>query len=241
MDTLNGRVVLITGGSQGLGAELARAFADAGARVAICARDQEMLDEVSAAIVSRGGECLALPADVTREAQVRRWVDAAFTRWGRIDVLVNNASLLGPRAPFTEYPLAEWRRVVDVNLNGAAIATSCALPYLLRVERAAILNVSSGAAVPPRRSWGAYAVSKTALDAFSANLAAELATTNVRVHTVNPGALRTSMRASAYPEEDPRTIKPPAAATAVFLWAATSPPDLRSGERLDADDFRADT
>lgn len=237
MDTLEQQVVMITGASRGLGAALALAFAGAGARVSLCARDEAALETVAERVRARGAACLARPVDLRDEAQVAAWAAETRARWGGIHTLVNNASVLGPREPLASYPADAWRETLEINLTGAFLATRAVLPALLEARRGAILNVSSGAAVPPRRDWGAYAVSKHALEGFTLNLAAELAGSGVRVHAVDPGAMRTSMRAEAYPAEDPAQVKPAAEAARVFLWLAGLPEGVESGSRFHADDF----
>jgi NAD(P)-dependent dehydrogenase (short-subunit alcohol dehydrogenase family) len=233
------RVVLITGASRGLGAALALAFAAAGARLALCARDARRLEAVAARARERGAECLEHIVDIRDEPALARWAAAARERWGTVDVLINNASVLGPRVPLADHPADAWREVMEVNLTGAFLATRAVLPAMLDAGRGVILNVSSGAAIPPRREWGAYAVSKHALEGFTLNLAAELEGTGIRVHAVDPGAMRTSMRAAAYPAEAPEQVKPADAAAAVFLWLATCPADVASGTRFRADAFQA--
>lgn len=237
MTELRERVVLITGGSRGLGAALAEAFGRAGARVAVCGRDPEALRRVEADVRRTGAECFASPVDVTDAESVRSWVGEAERRWGAAAVLVNNASVLGPRAALREYPLAEWRQTLDVNLTGTFIVTQAALPGMVRRGGGSIVNVSSGAAIPPRASWGAYAISKLAVEGLTQNLAREMEGTGVRVNAVDPGAMRTGMRADAYPEEDPASVKPASAAADVFLWLASDASRQVSGERFQADGF----
>lgn len=237
MTELRERVVLITGGSRGLGAALAEAFGRAGARVAVCGRDREALRRVEADVRRTGAECFASPVDVTDAESVRSWVGEAERRWGAAAVLVNNASVLGPRAALREYPLAEWRQTLEVNLTGTFIVTQAALPGMVRRGGGSIVNVSSGAAIPPRASWGAYAISKLAVEGLTQNLAREMERTGVRVNAVDPGAMRTGMRADAYPEEDPASVKPASAAADVFLWLASDASRQVSGERFQADGF----
>lgn len=229
--------VLITGASRGLGAALAVAFGRRGARVAICARSGDSLRGVSAEVQEAGGTCLPAAVDVTDTDAVERWADEAARELGEPAVLINNASVLGPRAPLAEHSPGEWRETLDVNLTGTFLVTRAVLPRMLRAGQGSIVNVSSGAAVPPRTRWGAYAVSKLALEGFTQNLAAELDGTGVRVNAVDPGAMRTGMRATAYPEEDPRTLKRPEDTVGVFLWLASPASRGVTGERLRADDW----
>ncbi len=231
--------ILITGASRGLGRALALAYLERGANVAICARSRSELERIEAAATNTG-ECLASEVDVTDRDQVEHWVEAATSRWGAPTALINNASLLGPRVPLREFPLAEWRQVLEVNLTGTFLATNAVLPAMLPAGEGSIINVSSGAAIPPRRDWGAYAISKNAVDALTRNLAAELEGSGVRINSVDPGAMRTSMRAAAYPDEDPTTLKEPAAIFPLFEWLTGTESKGISGERFQADEWLAE-
>jgi NAD(P)-dependent dehydrogenase (short-subunit alcohol dehydrogenase family) len=238
-DGIEGTGVLITGASRGLGAALALAFAARGARVSLCARREAALRATADAVRARGAECLVRAVDVADETAVAAWVEETARAFGPPGALINNASVLGPRVPLAEYPSRLWREVLDVNLTGAFHCARAVLPHMLRRGAGSIVNVSSGAAVPPREDWGAYAVSKQALEGFSLNLAAELRGSGVRVNIVDPGSMRTSMRAAAYPEEDPATVKDPARAAGLFLWLAGEESREVTGERFRADDWEA--
>ena len=168
---------------------------------------------------------------------VAEWVEETVRRLGPPSVLVNNASLLGPRVPLAEYPLEDWRDVLRVNLTGAFAVTRAVLPHLREAGGGSIVNVTSGAAVGPRENWGAYAVSKHALEGWSLNLAKELEGTGIRVNLVDPGSMRTGMRAAAYPSEDPRSLKTPRDAAGVFLWLAGEGAAGVTGRRFRADDW----
>lgn len=237
MQGIAGRTILITGASRGLGAALAVAFGRAGARVAICARDGQALDAVAEAVVETGAACYTRALDVRDEGKVEAWVRGAEQALGTPAVLVNNASALGPRVAIAEHDVAAWRETLDVNLTGAFLTSHSVLPFMLHRGDGVILNVSSGAAAPPRVEWGAYAVSKHALEGLSLNLAAELAGTGVRVNIVDPGAMRTEMRAAAYPAEDPAGVKLAAEVTGVFLWLAGDEAREVTGQRFRADEW----
>jgi NAD(P)-dependent dehydrogenase (short-subunit alcohol dehydrogenase family) len=234
---LRDQVVLITGASRGLGAALARAYGHAGARVALCARSEQDLERVSAEVRSAGATCLAVSLDIRDDAAVRRWVATVQRELGAPATVVNNASVLGRRVPLAEHELDEWRNTLDVNLTGAFSVIRSALPALLQRGAGSIINVSSGAAVLPRTGWGAYSLSKHALEGLTLNLAEELKGTGVRVNTVDPGAMRTQMRAAAYPAENPAQLKTPDEATPVFLWLASDAAREVTGQRFHADDW----
>jgi NAD(P)-dependent dehydrogenase (short-subunit alcohol dehydrogenase family) len=231
---LTGQTVLITGASRGLGRALAWAYGRAGARLVLCARGAAALGEVVAELKRAGADVEWAAADVTDEAAVRELVGRASARFGPITVLVNNASLLGPRVPLREYTVGDWRQVLDVNLTGTMIPILAVLPAMRAAGHGSIINVSSGVGNEARARWGAYGVSKSAVEALSWNLALEEADAGVRVNVVDPGRLRTDMRRAAYPDEDPLAPAPPEAAAGVFLWLASSAADGVTGRRFRA-------
>jgi NAD(P)-dependent dehydrogenase (short-subunit alcohol dehydrogenase family) len=233
---LEGKVALVTGASQGLGRALALAFAREGARVAINSRSEEGVRPVAGEAESASAEVLALAADVSRSADVERLVGATVERFGRIDVLVNNAGVLGPRVPIEEYPEDEWRRVMDANLNGLFLVTKAAIPHM--PEGGSIINVVSGVSVEGRAEWGAYSVSKFGVEGLTQILASELEERGIRANAVDPGGMRTEMRAAAYPEEDPMTRITPEENTGVFLYLASDESREVTGQRFKAQEFR---
>jgi NAD(P)-dependent dehydrogenase (short-subunit alcohol dehydrogenase family) len=233
---LEGKVAMITGASQGLGRALALAFAREGAQVVINARSEESICPVAEEAGSLGAEVLALAADVSRSADVERLVGAATERFGHVDVLVNNAGVLGPRVPIEEYPEDEWRRVIDANLTGPFLVTKAAIPHM--PEGGSIVNVVSGVSVEGRARWGAYSVSKFGVEGLTKILAAELEERGIRANAVDPGGMRTEMRAAAYPEEDPMTRITPEENTDVFLYLASDESKGVTGQRFKAQEFR---
>jgi NAD(P)-dependent dehydrogenase (short-subunit alcohol dehydrogenase family) len=232
---LEGKAALITGASQGLGRALALAFAREGARVAINSRSEESIRPVAEEAESLSAEVVALAADVSRGADVEKLVGAAAERFGKIDVLVNNAGVLGPRVGIEEYPENEWRRVIDANLTGLFLVTKAAIPHM--PEGGSILNVVSGVSVEGRAGWGAYSVSKFGVEGLTQVLAAELEERRIRVNAVDPGGMRTEMRAAAYPEEDPTTRIIPEENTDVFLYLASDESRGVTGRRFKAQEF----
>jgi NAD(P)-dependent dehydrogenase (short-subunit alcohol dehydrogenase family) len=238
MTDVRDKVVLVTGASRGLGRALARALGAGGARLVLCARGAGALQAVAAELDASGVELLARDVDVTDAAALGDLVAAAVTRWGRLDALINNASLLGERVPLREQAMATWRAVLDVNVTGAFVAARAVLPFMRRQGGGAIINVTSGVGNEPRSEWGAYAVSKGALEAFSRNLALEEAAAGIRVNLVDPGALRTAMRRAAYPAEDPLRPAPPEDAVSIFLWLVSDAAADVTGRRLEARAWR---
>ena len=233
---LQRKVAMISGGSKGLGEDLARRFVEEGAHVSLCARRPEgaavLADELRAA----GGRCLVTGCDVTNEAEVAAWVAATLAEFGQVDVLVNNASILGPRVSILEYPVDDWRAVIDVNLNGAfLVAKACIEP--LAATRGSMIHISSGVGDHGRPYWGAYCPAKNGLEALSEMLAGELADAGVRSNAVDPGAMRTAMRAEAYPDEDAASVPTPYDITDVFVYLASDDSAGVTGQRLRARDF----
>jgi NAD(P)-dependent dehydrogenase (short-subunit alcohol dehydrogenase family) len=233
---LEGKAAMITGASQGLGRALALAHAKEGAQVVINSRNEESIRPVAGEAESLGAEVLALAVDVSKSADVKRLVDAAVERFGRIDVLINNAGLLGPRVAIEEYPEDEWRRVLDANLTGPFLVSKAVTPHM--PEGGSIVNVVSGVSVEGRPEWGAYSVSKFGIEGLTQILAAELKERGIRVNAVDPGGMRTDMRAAAYPEEDPMTRITPEGNTDVFLYLASDESKGVTGKRFKAQEFQ---
>jgi len=233
---LKDKVTLVTGASQGLGRALALAFAREGARVVVNARSEESIRPVAEEVEGAGAEVLAVAADVSKGADAERLVDETANHFRSIDVLINNAGLLGPRVVIEEYPEDEWRRVIDANLTGPFLVSRAAIPHLS--AGGSIINVVSGVSVEGRAEWGAYSVSKFGVEGLTQILAAELKQSGVRVNAVDPGGMRTDMRAAAYPEEDPQTRIPPEENTAVFLYLASDESKDVTGGRFKAQEFK---
>ena len=233
---LEDKVVMVTGASQGLGRALALAYAKENASLVINARSEGSVRPVAAEVEKLGADVLAVAADVSEAESVQTLVDAAVERFGRIDVLVNNAGLLGPRVAIADYPEDEWRQVLDVNLTGPYLVSKAAVPNIS--EGGSIINVVSGVSVEGRAEWGAYSVSKFGIEGLTQILAAELQESGVRVNAVDPGGMRTDMRAAAYPDEDPETKITPEENTAVFLYLASDESKGVTGERFKAQEFQ---
>ncbi|MEJ7819689.1 MAG: SDR family NAD(P)-dependent oxidoreductase [Rubrobacteraceae bacterium] len=233
---MRNKVVVVTGASQGLGRALALAFAREGARLVVNSRSEESVRPVAQEAESAGAEVLAVAADVSGSADVERLVGDAVDQFGGIDVLVNNAGLLGPRVAIEEYPEDEWRRVIDANLTGPYLVSKAAIPHMR--PGGSIINVVSGVSVEGRAEWGAYSVSKFGVEGLTQILAAELEDRGIRVNAVDPGGMRTDMRAAAYPDEDPKTRITPEENTAVFLYLASDESKDVTGQRFKAQEFR---
>ncbi len=233
---LEGKVALITGASRGLGRALALAYAREGAKLVLNSRSEGSLQPVVEEAEGAGAEALAVPADVASSADVQGLVEAAVGRFGKVDVLVNNAGLLGPRVKIEEYPEEEWRRVIDANLTAPFLLSKAVIPHM--PEGGSIVNVVSGVSVEGRAEWGAYSVSKFGVEGLTQILAAELKDRGIRANAVDPGGMRTEMRAAAYPEEDPQTKITPEENTAVFLYLASDESKDVNGQRFKAQEFQ---
>src|SRR5918992_3960095 len=232
---LEGKVAMVTGASQGLGRALALAYAREGAMLVINSRNYESIRDVVEEIHSLGVEVLGIGADVTSSSGVEDLVDVAVEHYDRIDVLVNNAGLLGPRVAIEEYPEDEWRSVLDANLTGPFLVSKAAIPHMR--ENASIINVTSGVSIEGRAEWGAYSVSKFGLEGLTQILAAELKDRGIRANSVDPGGMRTDMRAAAYPDENPKSRIIPEENTAVFIYLASNESRDITGERFKAQEL----
>jgi short-subunit dehydrogenase len=188
--SLRGRVVLITGGSRGLGLILARQLVRKGARVAICARDENELSRAREDLAKRGGDVLTVPCDLRLESAGEKLVQLVIAHYGRLDVLVNNAGIIevGPQSTMT---LADYESVMAVNFWGAVRVTLAALPYLRLSSRGHVVNITSIGGVIPVPHLLPYTCAKYAMAGFSEGLATEVADEGVGVTTVVPGLMRT--------------------------------------------------
>ncbi|MGX1788686.1 SDR family NAD(P)-dependent oxidoreductase [Bosea sp. NPDC055332] len=206
---LEGRIALVTGASRGIGRAAALAFAEAGAHVIALARTTGALEELDDEIRAIGGSATLVPADLADGAAIEKLGPALLERWGRLDILLANAGILGPLAPLTHVSAKEWSEVFDINVSANWRLLKSVEPALKASETGRAIFVSSGAAHKGLAYWAPYAVSKAALEAMARSYADETRSTNLRVMLVNPGPLRTRMRAQAMPGEDPMTLKTP--------------------------------
>ncbi len=203
------RVALVTGASRGIGRAAALALARAGCHVVALARTVGGLEELDDAIKREGGSATLVPADLTDFAALDRLGAAIAKRWGRLDILIGNAGLLGPITPLGHVEPDAWERVMAVNVTANWRLLRAVDTSLRASPNGRVVLVSSGAATACRAYWGPYSVSKAALEALARTYAAETVTTPIRVMLLNPGPLRTAMRAEAMPGEDPKTLKTP--------------------------------
>ena len=219
---LAGRVILITGAGGGLGRALAVESARAGASVILSGRNASKLDLVYDEIEKLGGPQPAIAALDLAAATAVDYDNLAKTiddEFGKLDGLVHCAALLGERTPLEQYDVPTWCKVLHVNLTAPFILTQVLLPNLRKSADASVIFVSSGVVTNQRPYWGAYAVAKSGLESVRSMLSQELeGEPNIRVNSVNPGRMRTGMRAAAYPAEDPNTLPAPVSVSGTFLY-----------------------
>lgn len=232
---LEGRIALVTGASRGIGRAIAERFAREGAHVIAIARTQGALEELDDQIKQDTGENATLvPLDVRDYDAIDKVGAALYERFGRLDITVANAGLLGVLGPLHHTKPKVWEDVLAVNLTSAWRMTRSFDPLLRASDSGRAIYVTSSVGHTPRAFWSAYAVSKAGLEMMAKTYAEETKKTNIRVNIVNPGATRTGMRAAAMPGEDPETLKTPESIAHVFVDLAAAD-CKRHGEMLVAE------
>jgi NAD(P)-dependent dehydrogenase (short-subunit alcohol dehydrogenase family) len=211
---LSGRIALVTGASRGIGRAAALALAEAGAHVVAVARTSGGLEELDDAIKKVGGAATLVPLDLKDFAGIDRLGAALYERWGRLDMLLANAGILGTITPLGHLEPKVWEEALAVNVTANWRLVRSLDPLLRASDAGRALFVSSAAAQNCRPFWGVYSVSKAALDALVKTYAGEVRQAKVRVNLFYPGATRTRMRAQAMPGENPEKLKPPEAVSA---------------------------
>jgi NAD(P)-dependent dehydrogenase (short-subunit alcohol dehydrogenase family) len=218
--SLSGRVALVTGASRGIGRAVALQLAKAGAHVIALARTQGALEELDDEIRGLGGEATLVPCDLVDHEALDRLGAAIHERWGKLDILVGNAGLLGVLSPLGHIDPKEWDKVFAVNVTANWRLIRSLDPLLRKSDAGRVVFLSSGAGhrAELRAYWGLYGTTKAALDALARFYAAETQNiSNVRVNLFQPGPLRTTMRAKAMPGEDPMTLRTPEEAAPAIL------------------------
>jgi NAD(P)-dependent dehydrogenase (short-subunit alcohol dehydrogenase family) len=233
---IEGRAALITGGSRGLGAALGRTLAAEGARVVLVARGAEELAQVVDGIRAEGGDAHGFVADVGAKEDIHRIAGAAAALAGPIDMLIHNASTLGPTPLrlLLDTACEDLADVLDVNLMGPFRLTRALVGGMVLRGRGLVLQVTSDASVNGYATWGAYGVSKAALDHLGRIWAAELEGSGVRVLTVDPGEMRTAMHAAAMPDADPATLADPKVVAERVVEIIRTAEEIPSGARVEA-------
>jgi NADP-dependent 3-hydroxy acid dehydrogenase YdfG len=191
-NNIKGKVVVITGASSGLGAATARLLSAEGAIVVLGARRVERLKSLADELTAKGGKALAIATDVTDREQVKKLVDAAVQKFGRIDVMINNAGLM-PSSPLERLKIDDWDRAIDVNIKGVLYGIAAALPYMKQQKAGHIINVSSVAGHKVTPNGAVYCATKHAVRALSEGLRTEVKPYNIRTTIISPGAVATEL------------------------------------------------
>lgn len=191
-NNIEGKVVVITGASSGLGEAAARHLAAQGAAVALGARRVERIDALARELNEDGGKAISIATDVTDHEQVERLVDEAVRAFGRLDVIINNAGIM-PQAPLERLRIDEWDRMIDVNIKGVLYGIAAALPYMKRQKSGHIINVSSVAGHKVRPNTAVYSATKHAVRVISEGLRQEVKPYNIRTTIISPGAVESEL------------------------------------------------
>jgi NAD(P)-dependent dehydrogenase (short-subunit alcohol dehydrogenase family) len=234
---LDGKSVLVTGASRGIGKGIARVFLREGARVFLSARQGATLAATAEELSRIGPEVAFHAGDVSIPHDAEELIHKALERFPDLTVLVNNASILGDRAPLRAVDPETWNEVLRVNTSSLFYVTRPLIPVLVKRGAGSIINVSSGVGRHGKANWGPYAVSKFGVEGFTQVLAEELQPHGIRVNSVNPGGTRTEMRAAAYPDEDPLTLPTPEDIAPVFVYLASDESKDRTGLAYEARDY----
>jgi NAD(P)-dependent dehydrogenase (short-subunit alcohol dehydrogenase family) len=230
--SLANRIALVTGASRGIGYATARALAKQGAHIIAVARTQGGLEELDDEIRKDGGSATLVPLNVTDNDGIARLGAALHERHGKIDILVGNAGVAGPSSPLGHIDLKPWNDVIAVNITANFQLIRCMEPLLKQSDAGRAVFITSGVASKAIAYLGPYAASKAALETLARVWAAETASTKVRVNLFNPGPIRTRMRATVFPGEDPMTLDTPEQA-AEFIVPMCAPDWTETGKLYD--------
>jgi NAD(P)-dependent dehydrogenase (short-subunit alcohol dehydrogenase family) len=237
-DLLEGRVILVTGAGRGIGAAAARTYASHGATVLLLGRTEANLNEVYDEIEATGApRPVVIPFDLETALphqydELAAMIEAEF---GRLDGVLHNASIIGPRTPIEQLRGEQFMQVMHVNVNATFMLTTALLPLLKRSPDASIAFTSSSVGRKGRAYWGAYGVSKFATEGLMQTLADEIdGLGSIRANSINPGATRTDMRAQAYPAEDPTNNPTPEQIMPLYLYLMGPDSKGINGQALDA-------
>lgn len=237
-DELSNKVIAVTGAGDGIGRVAALTFAEHGATVILLGRTTAKLEKVYDEIEAAGHPQAAI-FPINFEGAVEKdyndMADAIDQEFGRLDGLLHNAAQLGPQTPLSNYEIDVWLRIMQVNVHAGFSMTKALLPLLEKADRASVTFTSSSVGRKGRAYWGAYAVSKGAVENMVQVFADEMDGINqVRMNSLNPGATRTPMRAAAYPSENPNTLKTPADIMPAYLFLMSDASAGINGQQLDA-------
>ncbi|MDX2289616.1 MAG: SDR family NAD(P)-dependent oxidoreductase [Hyphomicrobiaceae bacterium] len=232
MQPLKDQIALVTGATRGIGRAAAVELARAGAHVVITGRVAGALEETDDLITAAGGTATLVPLNLTQSDRVDGLGPTLFERYGRLDILIANAGILGTLSPLAHTTDEAWKMVLDINLTANWRLIRTLDPLLQRSTAGRAVFVTSGAATGQYAYWGPYAVAKAGLEAMARTYAAEVASTPIRVNIVNPGPIATQMRAKAFPGEDQATLAKPAEIAPLFVELSL-PTCVANGELFD--------
>lgn len=235
-DLLQNRIILVTGASDGIGREAAITYARYSASVVLLGRNEEKLRAVAQEIENHGGlpvRWFTLDLLTCTPQDCQQVAQQISMHYPRLDGVLHNAGLLGDVVPMSEQKPDVWQQVMQVNVNGTFMLTQALLPLLLHSEAGSLVFTSSSVGRQGRANWGAYSVSKFATEGMMQVLAEEYQN-RLRVNCINPGGTRTSMRASAFPTEDPLKLKTPADIMPLYLWLMGDDSRRKTGMTFDA-------
>ena len=232
-ERLKDRIALITGASRGIGRAVALAFARQGAHVLLLARAQTALEEIDDAIKESGGKATLIPLNLTDGKRIDALGPTLYERFGRLDILVGNAAILGRLSPLTHIPSEHWERVITTNLTANWRLIRTLDPLLRRSDAGRVIFVTSSVAHTAKAYWAPYSLSKAALETLAKTYANETSDSAIKVNIIDPGATATRMRAEAYPGEDQATLRTPEEVAEVFVEFAL-PSFTETGRLIEA-------
>jgi len=234
-DLLNGRIILVTGASDGIGKEAALTYARHGASLILLGRNEEKLRRVAQQVNDEGqaAQWFILDMATCTPEDCQQLASEIATTTPHLDGVLHNAGLLGDICPMSEQDPVVWNEVMQVNVNATFYLTQALLPLLLKSDCGSLVFTSSSVGRQGRANWGAYATSKFATEGMMQVLAEEYQN-RLRVNCINPGGTRTSMRASAFPTEDPQKLKTPADIMPLYLWLMGDDSRRKTGMTFDA-------
>ena len=228
---LKDKVALITGGGRGIGKAVALAYGREGAKLAICARTGSELEETAKEIRALGADCLAVVCDVSLEESVAKTAQEVQEKFGRIDVLINNAGVMTRPTPLAELEVRKWDYTISVNLRGPFLMTRALLPLMMRQRSGSIINVSSSIGRGAYANFAAYAASKWGIEGLTQTLAAEVSPHNIRVNSVEPGYVATKL--TGYHGSRPDSV------TEVFVFLGADESKGITGRMLSSSGWRS--
>lgn len=236
-NALQGKTILITGASDGIGRVVAKSYAKHGASVILHGRDYAKLQQVQQEITDTGAiKPIIMPLDLNSKnnQDYQKFSDDLAQQIQQLDGILHNAGILGERVDILDYSLDVWDSVMTVNVRSPLLLTQCLLPLLQRANNASVLFASSGVGRAVREQWGAYSLSKIAIEHLGQLLALENKNAHIRYNCINPGATRTAMRASAFPQEDPMTLTTAEQLLPTYLYLMSDESIAISGESFNA-------